>query len=235
MRQVSPTGGCNDIPVGRTVMILPAIYPILDTESLAARACPVQEAAGAFLDGGASILQLRHKGHWSRAGFEDARRIAELCRVYGAQFIINDRADMAALIHAGLHLGQDDLAPSDARTILGPGAVLGFSSHNADQLRAALAEPVDYVAFGPVFPTRSKRNPDPVVGLAELQKCRVLTSKPLVAIGGITRENAADVFAAGADSVAVIGDLLPESCSYQSLRKRMEEWQQLGKKPAQAW
>ena len=105
---------------------------------------------------------------------------------------------------------------------------------NAGQLSAAAAEPVNYIAFGPVFATISKRNPDPVVGLAELRKCRSMAHKPLVAIGGIRRENAAAVFAAGADAVAVIGDMLPDDCTYQCLRKRMEEWQQLGKKPALA-
>jgi thiamine-phosphate pyrophosphorylase len=208
---------------------IPAIYPILDTESLAARNCPITLAAGAWIDGGACILQLRHKGHWGRELFADALSLADLCRVRGAELIVDDRADMAALLHAGLHVGQDDLSPGDARAIVGPDAILGFSSHNAGQLCAAAAEPVSYVAFGPCFNTRSKRNPDPVVGLAELRRCRGLTMKPLVAIGGITRENARAVFDAGADSVAVIADMLPEDCSARSLRVRMEEWQQLTK------
>ena len=212
---------------------LPPIYPILDTESLAARSCPPARAAEAWLDGGALMLQIRHKGHWSRAFYDEARRIAALCRDRAALLIVNDRADMAALLGAGLHVGQDDLAPADARAVAGPEAVLGFSSHNVDQLCAAAAEPVNYVAFGPVFATRSKRNPDPVVGLAELRRCRTLAAKPLVAIGGITRQNAAEVFAAGAVSVAVIADMLPDDCSYRALRERMEEWQQLGKKPVQ--
>jgi thiamine-phosphate pyrophosphorylase len=208
---------------------IPAIYPILDTTSLDARNCPILQAAEAWIEGGAGILQLRHKGHWGRALFADARAIADLCRARGVTFIVDDRADFAALLHAGLHVGQDDLSPADARAIIGLDAVLGFSSHNVDQLRAALAEPVSYVAFGPCFATRSKRNPDPVIGLAELSRCRSLTAKPLVAIGGITRENARAVFEAGADAVAVIADMLPEDCSPQSLRGRMEEWQQLAK------
>jgi thiamine-phosphate pyrophosphorylase len=214
-------------------MTLPPIYPILDTETLAARDCPPERAAAAWLEGGARILQLRHKGHWSRSFFEEARRIAVLCRTSNATLIINDRADMAALLQAGLHVGQNDLSPTEARAIIPPEAVLGFSSHNLNQLCTAAAEPVTYVAFGPIFPTRSKLNPDPVVGLAELSKCRALSVKPLVAIGGITRQNAAAVFAAGADAVAVIGDMLPDPCSYQSLRERMEEWQQLPKRPAE--
>jgi len=127
-------------------------------------------------------------------------------------------------------VGQDDRSPADARAIIGPDAVLGFSSHNADQLCAAADEPVSYVALGPCFATRSKRNPDPVVGLSELRRCRGLMSKPLVSIGGITRENAGAVFEAGADSVAVIADMLPEDCSSGSLRERMKEWQQLAKR-----
>jgi thiamine-phosphate pyrophosphorylase len=208
---------------------IPSIYPILDTESMTARNCPPLLAAEAWIDAGVGILQLRHKGHWGRALFSDARAISDLCRGRGVAFIIDDRADIAALLQAGLHVGQDDLAPADARVIIGPDAVLGFSSHNVDQLCAALDEPVNYVAFGPCFTTRSKRNPDPVVGLAELRRCKGLTSKPLVAIGGITRENARAVFEAGADSVAVIADLLPDDCTSKSLRGRMEEWQQLAK------
>jgi thiamine-phosphate pyrophosphorylase len=206
---------------------LPPVYPILDTESLSRRGCPFSDAAEAWLDAGAGILQLRHKGHWGRALFEEARRIAALCRARDALFVIDDRADMAALLDAGVHVGQDDLAPADARRIVGPDAVLGFSSHNVDQLCRATAEPVTYIAFGPVFPTLSKRNPDPVVGLAELRRCRELTGKPLVAIGGINRDNAQAVWAAGADAVAVISDLLPDTCEPQSLHRRMMEWQQL--------
>jgi thiamine-phosphate pyrophosphorylase len=213
-------------------LTLPPIYPILDTESLARKQCAPEAAAARWLDAGARILQLRHKGHWPRALFDEARRIAQMCREHDALFIVDDRADFARLLGAGLHVGQDDLSPADARRIIGPDAVLGFSSHNAEQLCAADAAPVDYVAFGPVFATRSKLNPDPVVGLAELRRARALAAKPLVAIGGITRANAGSVFAAGADSVAVIGDMLPETCTAECLRARMEEWLQLPNKPA---
>ncbi len=208
-------------------MTLPRVYPILDTESLARRNCAPEVAAAAWIEGGARILQLRHKGHWPRALFETAQRIAEMCRAAGVIFIVDDRADFAAMLDAGVHVGQDDLSPADARAVIGPDAILGFSSHNVDQLCAASAEPVTYVAFGPIFATRSKANPDPVVGLAELRRCRALTGRPLVAIGGITRANAGEVLAAGADSVAVIADLLPEICSHEELRARMEEWQRL--------
>ncbi|MGA2267910.1 MAG: thiamine phosphate synthase [Bryobacteraceae bacterium] len=208
-------------------MILPRLYAILDTESLAEHGVTLTTAAAAFLEGGAGILQIRHKGHWSREVFESARQVAHLCRGAGAPLIVNDRADFALLLEAGLHVGQDDLAPRDARKLLGPGAVIGFSSHSPDQLSAAGREPVDYVAFGPVFPTASKHHPDPVIGVEGIRRCRALVEKPLVAIGGITRENALEVLHAGADSVAVIAGLLPESATAQSLRERMEQWQQL--------
>jgi thiamine-phosphate pyrophosphorylase len=115
--------------------------------------------------------------------------------------------------------------------VIGPDAILGYSSHNATQLCAAGGEPVDYVALGPVFRTGTKRNPDPVVGVEEVRRCRGLVEKPLVAIGGITPENARDVLRAGADSLAVIAGLLPESPTAHSLRERMEQWQQLVKQP----
>jgi thiamine-phosphate pyrophosphorylase len=206
---------------------LPRIYPILDTETLARRGCAVAQAAEAMLEGGARILQFRHKGHFSRLTFAEAERVAALCRDAGALFIIDDRADIALLLDAGLHVGQDDLPPLDARRLLGPSRVLGFSTHNPEQLAAAAAGPTDYLAFGPVFTTGSKRNPDPVVGLDGLAEAVRLAGRPLVAIGGITRANARDTLAAGAASLAVIHDILPETCTYLSVRARMEEWQRL--------
>ena len=211
-------------------MRLPRIYPILDTGTIEARGFSLARVAAALLEGGAGILQLRHKQHWGRAVFDAAREIARMCREAGALFIVDDRADIAMLLDAGLHVGQDDLPPRDARRLLGSDAVIGFSSHNVQQVCAAGGEPVDYVAFGPVFTTASKRNPDPVTGIEALKGCRALVEMPLVAIGGITRETAAAVLAAGADSVAVIGDLLPAELTSVSLRQRMEEWQQLGTK-----
>jgi thiamine-phosphate pyrophosphorylase len=208
-------------------MKLPRVYPILDTQSLEARACDPATAALAWLDGGARILQFRHKRQWTRPVFEQAEQIADACRERDAMFVINDRAEMAKLLGAGLHVGQDDLAPGDARRLLGAAAFLGCSTHNPQQLDAAAAEPVSYVALGPVFSTASKENPDPVVGLEELRACRARCNRPLVAIGGITRQTVSAVFAAGADSVAVISDLLPENCTSENLRRRMEEWQQL--------
>ena len=195
------------------------VYPIVDN----------LVAAEAFLEAGVGILQFRHKQFWKREVFNLAETISRLCTDAKAHFIINDRADYARILKAGLHLGQEDLLPADARSIIGPDAMIGFSTHNALQMAAAANEPVDYVAFGPVFPTRSKENPDPTTGIAGLKTVRALTRRPLVAIGGITRENAALCWRAGADSVAVIADLIPDPCNKHTLRARMDEWLRLAK------
>jgi thiamine-phosphate pyrophosphorylase len=195
---------------------LPKFYPILTQ--------PVIWMAEAILEGGAAILQLRHKGFFSREVFEQARQISDLCRSATARFVINDRADIAMLLGSALHVGQDDLPPSDARRILPSGSFIGFSTHNEQQLRAGDSEPVDYLAIGPIFGTRSKDNPDPAVGIERLRALRSIAKKPLVAIGGITRETAPLVFEAGADSVAIISDLYPEPLTKSSLRARTEQW-----------
>jgi thiamine-phosphate pyrophosphorylase len=202
-------------------MRLNSFYPILDTETAARRGIAPLAAAAQILEGGARLLQFRHKGFFSRDVFDQARQIAALCRDADALFVINDRADVARLLGAGVHLGQDDLPPADARRVLGDGQFIGFSTHNEVQFRAAAQQPADYLAFGPIFGTSSKLNPDPVVGLAELRRLRPLTSRPVVAIGGINRSNARSVIEAGADSVAVIGDLFPED---GNIRSRVEEW-----------
>ncbi len=206
---------------------LPRVYPILDTSGLNRLAFHPVHAAAALLEGGARILQFRHKDFWSREVFAHAEEIAALCRSSSASFIVNDRADYAGLLHAGLHLGQDDLLPADARLVIGDAPVIGFSTHNADQMRAARSEPVDYVAFGPIFATASKDRPDPTVGLDGLRAVRALTERPLVAIGGITLENASLCWNAGTDSVAVIAAMLPNPCTPRSIRDRMAEWLQL--------
>lgn len=204
-------------------MILPRLYPILDTETAARRGIDAVTATARILESGAQILQFRHKGFWSREVFGDLERVAELCAKAGVQFVVNDRADLARLMGAALHLGQDDIPPSAARKVVGD-LPIGFSTHNEAQLRAASEEPVDYLALGPIFGTGSKVNPDPVVGIEELRRLRPLTNKPLVAIGGITRSNARSVIEAGADSVAVIGDCFPESCD---IAERIREWTEL--------
>jgi len=202
-------------------MVLPRFYPILDTEVALRRNEDPVTAAGQILEGGAKILQFRHKGFLSREAFTWLERIAELAQTAGATLVVNDRADLAKLFGAALHLGQDDLLPSVARRVVGRDAMVGFSTHNETQLRAACAEPADYLALGPIFGTMTKENPDPTVGVDELRRLRPLSNRPLVAIGGITRANAMQVLEAGADSVAVIGDLFPEA---GSIRARTEEW-----------
>jgi thiamine-phosphate pyrophosphorylase len=203
---------------------LPSVYPILDTAALDSRGLNPIHAAAAILEGGARIIQFRHKGFWGREVVAVAQAIAALCRGANAPFVVNDRADYAHVLHAGLHLGQDDILPQDARTVVGPDALIGFSTHNPAQMREAQTEPVDYLAFGPIFTTSSKERPDPTVGLAGLRIVRALTRKPLVAIGGITRENASLCWSAGADSVAIIADLLPVPCNAHTVRDRMTEW-----------
>jgi thiamine-phosphate pyrophosphorylase len=201
-------------------MILPRFYPILDVETAANRGLTAVAAAEQILDAGAKILQFRHKGFFSRQTFDDLETIAALCREAAVPLVVNDRADIAGLIGAWLHLGQEDLTPFDARRV-NPLARIGYSTHNEAQLRASAFEPADYVALGPVFGTASKHNPDPVVGLAELRRLRRLTDRPLVAIGGITRANARSVIEAGADSVAVIGDVFPQN---GRVGARVKEW-----------
>ena len=207
--------------------ILPSVYPILDTASLDRLGLSWTIAAEAFIEGGARILQIRHKMFWSRETFAQAEALAGICREAGILFVVNDRADYAAALSASLHIGQEDLLPADARVVVGPAAVLGYSTHNPEQMREAADAPVDYFAFGPVFPTVSKDQPDPTVGVAGLAAIRALTAKPLVAIGGITRDNALTCWNAGADSVAVIADLYPNPCTKKTLRDRMAEWQNL--------
>ena len=168
--------------------------------------------------GGCSLLQYRNKSGNARVTLEQAR---ELKQHLGdsVQLIMNDRADLClAANFAGVHVGQEDLSPESVRGIIGPERWLGVSTHNPEQLREADQTPANYLAIGPVFVTFSKEKPDPVVGLEGVRRARTLTRKPLVAIGGITRSNAASVIEAGADSVAVISDLLREP------RKSAEEF-----------
>jgi thiamine-phosphate pyrophosphorylase len=212
---------------------IPTFYPILDTATALRHGVPPVDAARAILDAGASILQFRHKTFYSREAHAWLEQISELSRAAGATLVVNDRADLAVLFDAVLHLGQEDLPPSAARRITDSQTdsmtdsqpiYIGFSTHNEAQLRAAASEPIDYLAIGPMFDTVSKQNPDPVVGLDELRRLRPLAAKPLVAIGGITRTNARQVLEAGADSVAVIGDLFPDD---GDIAARIGDWLRL--------
>jgi thiamine-phosphate pyrophosphorylase len=206
-------------------MSLPPLYPIIDFSCFAANADPISAIARYAEDmigAGATLIQLRDKSQ-AGSGNNVARRFLscarELRRVTlgRATLIINDRADLCLAANAdGVHLGQDDLSPIAARRIFdqmkdGKSRIIGFSTHNLGQVREADALPIDYIAIGPVFATGSKINPDPVVGPEGVRRARQVTAKSLIAIGGITRLNCAQVKDSGADSVAVISDLFESS------------------------
>jgi thiamine-phosphate pyrophosphorylase len=217
---------------------LPRLYPILD-----AALFPSSNSFLVFSEelatAGCTLLQYRNKTGNARVMLEHARELRRQCRTEPApsagsgqvlsvskgvsdpymRLIMNDRADLClAADFDGVHIGQDDLSPESVRRIIGPDRWLGVSTHNPEQLAEADQTSADYLAIGPVFSTTSKDKPDPVVGLEGVRRARQLTRKPLVAIGGITRANAASVIEAGADSVAVISDLLREP------RKSAEEF-----------
>ncbi len=208
-------------------MTLPRFYPLLDTAILYGRGIDPVTAAEALLEAGARILQLRHKDHWSPEAMANAQTIAEQCRRERCEFIVNDRADVALLLDSSVHVGQHDLPPNYVRKIVGPHKRIGFSTHNEAQLLAAAEEPVNYLALGPIFATTSKLQSDPPIGIEELHRLRPLTNRPLVAIGGITRDNATEVWHAGADSIAVVADLYPAACTKRDIRAIAEEWIQL--------
>jgi thiamine-phosphate pyrophosphorylase len=183
-----------------------ALYAILDPSLISTPIVPFAENLAAA---GVRLMQLRDKRATGAKLFAQSHELAAVLCPGGVKFIVNDRPDIAAVADAsGVHVGQDDLSPEDARRIVGASRWVGVSTHNLEQFREASATSADYIALGPIFPTASKENPDPVVGLALLSEVRKLTKKPLVAIGGITLERAEDVFRAGADSVAVIRDLI---------------------------
>lgn len=172
--------------------------------------CTHEEIVQKLLAGGARLIQLRDKDAGARALLDAARGCLQLTRPAGARLIINDRVDVALTSQAdGVHLGQEDLKVEEAREILGEDKIIGLSTHSIEQFRAALETSANYIAVGPVFPTKTKENPDPVVGLELVREAKALTDRPLVAIGGITPEKAAEVIAAGADTVAVIAALYP--------------------------
>ena len=194
------------------------LYCILDT-ALRPGLAPA-ELLDALLAGGGRVIQYRHKGRFGRRHFDDCCAMAVRVHQAGGLFIVNDRADVAALCEAdGVHVGQQDLSPEKARALLGGGKIIGYSTHNREQAARAAGLPVDYIAIGPVFATQTKLNPDPVVGLSLVSEVRGMTTTPLVAIGGITLENAASVLAAGADAVAVASDLVRVANSERRVRQ----------------
>jgi thiamine-phosphate pyrophosphorylase len=185
--------------------LFPALYAILDSD---VTETPLTELAEALADAGVRLVQLRDKRSSALQIHTRAKQLAAILGPRGVRFVLNDRADIAAICGAdGVHVGQDDLPVADARKICGAPKWVGVSTHNLEQLRAADRTSADYIAVGPIFPTGTKANPDPVVGVDFLRAARRETRKPLAAIGGITVESAAEVFSAGADSVAVIRDL----------------------------
>jgi len=202
---------------------LPKFYPILDAGLLAARGISVAECAQAMRDAGISCLQYRDKQAAPQEILRNAAIIELIFADTACMLILDDRADLAALAGwDGVHVGQHDLSPAGARRVMGLDGVIGLSTHNEAQVRDGEESGADYLAIGPVFATASKENPDPVVALEGVCVARALTNKPLVAIGGITRENALSVLAAGADSVAVISDAIGKDAA--ETRIRCEEW-----------
>jgi thiamine-phosphate pyrophosphorylase len=193
------------------------LYAILDASCFSSPQI-LFDAADELASAGVAIIQYRNKSADARTILSQA---SELKNRIGprAKFILNDRADFClAADFDGVHLGQDDLSPESGRRIIGPNRLLGVSTHNPEQVAEADRTPTDYIAIGPVFATGSKLNPDPVIGIAGVRRARELTHKPLIAIGGITRQNCSSVIAAGADSIAVISDLVRDP------RKSAEEF-----------
>ncbi|HEY2865447.1 MAG TPA: thiamine phosphate synthase [Pyrinomonadaceae bacterium] len=185
---------------------LPKIYPITDRRL---SGLSHAEQTRAFIEGGATLIQLREKSTDMRAFYDDVVNALALAREHRGTLLINDRVDIAMVTHAdGVHLGQDDLPPAEARKLLGANAIIGLSTHNIEQFGDALKEPIDYIAVGPIFSTSTKDNPDPVVGVDFLIEAkRIAGDMPMVAIGGINAANVASVLAAGADSAAMISEL----------------------------
>ncbi len=187
-------------------LALPPLYVILDAALLPSD--PI-ELTRKMLDAGARLFQYRDKTSSSRELLHASQALGLTVRQRGGTFLVNDRADISHLAGAsGVHLGQDDLSVAATREVAGNACLIGLSTHNLRQFKAAGESSADYIAVGPIFSTSGKRNPDPVVGIDFIQTVRKLTSKPIVAIGGITLERAREVIDAGADSVAVISDIL---------------------------
>jgi len=185
----------------------PRLYAILDTSCFPDNQT-LFSTAEELVAGGVTLLQYRNKSGNARQMLEQSR---ELRRRLGSsvKLIMDDRADLCvAAGFDGVHVGQEDLSPAGARKVVGETLWLGVSTHNPEQVKVADRTSADYVAIGPVFSTASKANPDPVIGLEGVRNARALTRKPLVAIGGINRANCRSVIEAGADSVAVISDLI---------------------------
>jgi thiamine-phosphate pyrophosphorylase len=187
-------------------LVLPRLYVILDAALLTVSDT---DCAQSLVDAGVRLLQYRNKFASSHGLFDSSKRLFARLQPQGVSFVVNDRADVAAFVDAdGIHVGQQDLSVENARRVVGPSKWVGVSTHNREQFERAAATSADYIAVGPVFSTSTKTNPDPVIGIDFLRMVRTLTDKPIVAIGGITLDRASEVIRAGADSVAVISDIL---------------------------
>ena len=188
-----------------------ALYSIIDKDTLTVRGVRLDDFVRELRDAGVTLLQYRDKSGAPQEILRAAEAIAVVFAGVEATLILNDRADLVVLAGwSGVHVGHLDLPPDAVRRVLGVGRVIGVSTHNDEQMREADASEADYVAVGPVFATSTKLNAEPVVGLEGVRRARALTTKPIVAIGGITRTNARAVIEAGADSVAVIGGLFSD-------------------------
>jgi thiamine-phosphate pyrophosphorylase len=187
-------------------LVLPRLYVILDA---ALFTVPETECARKLADAGVRLLQYRNKLASARDLFESSKKLVSLLAPLKVSMVVNDRPDVAALAEAdGVHVGQEDLGVENARQVVGAEKLVGVSTHNLEQFKRAAASSADYIAVGPIFVTGTKSNPDPVVGTEFIRKVRPLTDKPIVAIGGITLERAPEIIESGADSVAVISDIL---------------------------
>jgi thiamine-phosphate pyrophosphorylase len=197
--------------------LFPALYALLDTDGASGE----DGSLGEILAGaGVELIQIRDKKASARKIYGASNKLAETLRSLGVRILVNDRPDIAAMIGAGgVHVGQEDLSVEAARKICGSARWVGVSTHNLEQFREANRTSADYIAVGPIFPTATKENPDPVVGLELLRTARQLTKKPLVAIGGITIKSAESVFRAGADSLAVVRDLISGEDPAQRVRE----------------
>jgi thiamine-phosphate pyrophosphorylase len=204
-------------------MSIPRLYTIVDAEVCRAHAVTPAQVAFELAAAGATLIQYRDKLSPPQQILTNAAAIRQAAPT--ATLILNDRPDLAQLAHFdGVHLGQTDLSPADARQILGPQAIIGLSTHTPSQLLAAIDTPTDYLAIGPIFATTTKPDAEHPVGLETLRHIRTLTTKPLVAIGGITLANAPQVLAAGADSIAIISALFsPGSTIAQNARAFLDQ------------
>jgi thiamine-phosphate pyrophosphorylase len=202
---------------------LPRIYPITDTRI---SGLSHGEQTKRLIRGGAKIIQLRDKNASPREFYDSSKEALTIARAAGIPVIINDRADVAFALKAdGVHLGQNDLPPAPARKLLGKDAIIGLSTHSVEQAMNAAQQPIDYIGIGPVFPTKTKQDPDDVVGLEGLRAVRnAIGDLPLVAIGGINAENIGSVFRAGADSAAIIGALLADPEDIETQMKQFMEF-----------